>query len=111
MNTCTNQMYIVSLTVLIIIHAAGRGVDSAEIPYKVPIPDDILNERAKGEMTMNETKGNGINWTLLLPSYSYITKNSRAERTRHPASELDSSFQQEYRYILPSSCGPNRCLL
>jgi hypothetical protein len=50
---------------------------------------------------MNETKGNRINWTLLLPSYSYITKNSRAERTRRPASELDSSFQQEYRYILP----------
>lgn len=60
---------------------------------------------------MNETKGNGINWTLLLPSYSYVTKNSRAERTRRPANELDSSFQQEYRYILPSSCGPNRCLL
>ncbi len=98
MNTCTNQMYSVPNRSHYSRSQPGAS-GTVEIPYKVPIQDDILNERAKGEMTMNETKGNGINWTLLLPSYSYITKNSRAERTRRPASQLDSSFQQEYRYI------------
>jgi hypothetical protein len=49
---------IVSLTVLIM-HAAGRGVDSAEIPYKVPIPDDILNER-RNDNEWNKGKQNKL---------------------------------------------------
>jgi hypothetical protein len=40
-------------------HAAGRGVDSAEIPYKVPIPDDILNER-RNDNEWNKGKQNKL---------------------------------------------------